>query len=317
MKTKSKAKTSDKTQPEAGVKSGVKTKERSIPGSLITMLLKIQKNEITEHHIYSRLAGSIKGEKNVKVLKKIAADEKTHYEFWKNYTSADVKPGRWRIFKFYWTSRIFGLTFGLKLMERGEAAAKINYEALSEYIRDAKKIAHEEDVHENQLLSLIEEEKLEYAGSIVLGLNDALVELTGALAGLTFALQNTKLIALAGLITGIAASFSMAASEYLSQRTDADAESPLKSAVYTGIAYIITVILLIMPYLLFTHFMICLAMTLLIALFIIFFFNYYISVAKDLDFKARFLEMAFISLGVSAITFLIGVLIRQFLGIEV
>jgi len=63
--------------------------------------------------------------------------------------------------------------------------------------------------------------------------------------------------------------------------------------------------------------MICLAGTLTIAILIIFFFNYYISVAKDLNFKERFFEMSFISLGVSAITFLIGVLIRQFLGIEI
>jgi VIT1/CCC1 family predicted Fe2+/Mn2+ transporter len=87
--------------------------------------------------------------------------------------------------------------------------------------------------------------------------------------------------------------------------------------VYTGIAYVTTVVLLIMPYLLVDHFMICLGLTLSIAIFIIFFFNYYIAVAKDLDFKARFFEMAFISLGVSAITFLIGVLIRQFIHIEI
>jgi VIT1/CCC1 family predicted Fe2+/Mn2+ transporter len=33
-----------------------------------------------------------------------------------------------------------------------------------------------------------------YLGSIVLGLNDALVELTGVLAGLTLALQNSEII---------------------------------------------------------------------------------------------------------------------------
>ena len=67
---------------------------------------------------------------------------------------------------------------------------------------------------------MIREKQLDYVGSIVLGLNDALVELTGALAGLTLALQNTRLIAIAGLITAIAASFSMAASEYLSNKSD-------------------------------------------------------------------------------------------------
>ena len=154
-------------------------------------------------------------------------------------------------------------------------------------------------------------------GSIVLGLNDALVELTGALAGFTFALQNTRLIAITGLITGIAASFSMAASEYLSQRSEGEGEKAFKSSLYTGTAYIITVILLILPYLLIEHFMIALGATLAIGIAIIFFFNYYISVAKDLNFKARFSEMAIISLGVSAITFLIGVLVRQFIGVDI
>jgi VIT1/CCC1 family predicted Fe2+/Mn2+ transporter len=292
-------------------------KQTDIPESIIPVLLKAQKNEITEYHIYAKLADSVKDEHNSSVLRKIGNDEKVHYEIWKKFTGVDVKPSRWKIFKFYWIAKIFGLTFGIKLMENGEAEAQINYEALTDYVKEAKKIAHDEDAHEKQLIALIEEERLDYVGSIVLGLNDALVELTGALAGFTFAMQNTKLIALAGLITGIAASFSMAASEYLSQRSEGDADTALKSAVYTGFAYVTTVFLLILPYLLVDHFMICLGMTLTIAILIIFFFNYYISVAKDLDFKARFFEMAFISLGVSVITFLIGVLIRQFIHIEI
>jgi len=288
-----------------------------IPDSIIPVLLEAQKNEITEYHIYTKLADSIKDNHNSDVLRKIGNDEKTHYEIWKKYTGKDVRPYRWKIFKFYWISKIFGLTFGIKLMENGEADAQINYEALIEYVKDAKKIAHDEEAHEKQLVALIEEERLDYVGSIVLGLNDALVELTGALAGFTFAMQNTRLIALAGLITGIAASFSMAASEFLSQRSEGEGETALKSSAYTFVAYVTTVILLILPYLLVNHFMVCLGLTLAIAICIIFFFNYYISVAKDLNFKARFFEMAFISLGVSAITFLIGVLIRQFVHIDI
>ncbi len=292
-------------------------KQIKVPETIIPVLLKAQQNEITEYHIYTKLADTVKDSHNSEVLRKIGSDELRHYDIWKRFTGRDIGPHRWRIFKYYWIAKIFGLTFGIKLMERGEAEAQINYHALSDYIKDAEKIAHDEDTHEKQLISLIEEEKLDYVGSIVLGLNDALVELTGALAGFTFAMQNTKLIALAGLITGIAASFSMAASEYLSQRSEGDGENALKSSVYTGMAYVTTVVLLIMPYLVFGHFMICLAVTLVIAVLIIFCFNYYISVAKDLDFKARFFEMAFISLGVSAITFLIGVVIRQFIHIEI
>jgi VIT1/CCC1 family predicted Fe2+/Mn2+ transporter len=143
------------------------------------------------------------------------------------------------------------------------------------------------------------------------------VELTGALAGLTFAFQDARLIGLAGLITGIAASFSMAASEFLSQKSEGNTANALKSSIYTGIAYIITVILLILPYLLLRNHFLSLGLTLLTAVLIIFIFNFYISVAKDYNFKKRFFEMFFLSLGVALLSFVIGYLLNHFLKIEV
>lgn len=284
---------------------------------LLNQLVAAQMNEITEYHIYSRLAKKIKSRENSRILMKIAEDERKHHDFWKEYTKREAKPRKWKIFTFFWVSRIFGLTFGIKLMERGEEQAQINYEKITRAIPEASHIVEEEDAHEKELISLIEEERLNYVGSIVLGLNDALVELTGALAGLTFALQNTRLIALAGLITGVAASFSMAASEYLSTKSEGEGEKALKSALYTGIAYITTVLLLILPYLLLTNYLLCLLLTLTAALLIILFFNFYISIAKDYSFKKRFFEMAGLSLGVAVFTFGIGYLIRILLGIEV
>jgi len=275
-----------------------------------------QKNEITEYHIYQRLARRVKND-NAAVLKNIAEDELKHYHFWKKYSGKEVKPNRWKVFKFYWITRLMGLTFGIKLMENGEAGAQEKYNEALDYIPEAKSIVEDEDQHEEELIGMIREKSLDYVGSIVLGLNDALVELTGALAGMTLALQNTRLIATAGLITGIAASFSMGASEYLSNKSEGNHQKALPSALYTGVAYIITVFILIMPYLLVDNYFVCLAMTLALAILIIFFFNYYISVAKDLKFKKRFLEMAILSLGVAALTFGISYFVRMFFGVEV
>ena len=202
-------------------------------------------------------------------------------------------------------------------MEKGEEGAQKEYEQACEYIPEARQIVVDEDEHEKALIDLLEEKKLNYVGSIVLGLNDALVELTGTLAGLTFALQNTRLIAVAGLITGIAASFSMAASEYLSTKSEGNGANALASSIYTGLAYIGTVVVLILPYLLFTNYFLCLAMTLSFAILVILFFNYYIAIAKDLNFRKRFWEMFTISMGVAAFTFGIGYLIRVFLGVDV
>jgi len=291
--------------------------EKKISDELIRTLLAAQKNEITEHHIYTRLANKIRDPRNSKILLDIAGDELRHYSFWKEFTGKDVRPSRWKIFKFFWISRLLGITFGIKLMERGEEQAVINYGFIAQSIPDADRIMADEDAHEKELIGLIEEEHLKYMGSVVLGLNDALVELTGTLAGLSFALQNTRLIAIAGLITGIAASLSMAASEYLSTKSDESGENPLKSSIYTGIAYVITVAILIAPYLLLDHYLLCLAMTLVNAILIILIFNFYISVARDLPFTKRFLEMCAISLGVAALSFAIGYGVRVLIGIDV
>jgi VIT1/CCC1 family predicted Fe2+/Mn2+ transporter len=279
-------------------------------------VLKFQQTEITEYHIYKRLAKKVTPAENAQIIEQIAEDELRHYNGWKKYTNQEVEPRWFIVWFYYFISVVFGFTFGIKLMEQGEESVQESYASVSQDIPEAKQFQHEEDEHEEQLINMLDEERLQYAGSVVLGLNDALVELTGALAGLTLALQNVKLIALSGLITGIAASMSMAASEYLSTRSEDTTKQPVRAAIYTGIAYIITVALLVMPYLLFENYILDLVITLTTAVLIIAVFNYYISVAKGEPFRERFLEMAGLSLGVVALSSIIGYLIRNWLGIE-
>jgi len=277
----------------------------------------LQQEEINGKYTCECLAEIVKDDHNKKILKGIAIEEQKHYDIWKKYTGQDIQPKRYKIRFFFWVSRLFGLTFGIRLMELGEEAAQKAYSEILEEIPEAALVLKEEEKHENELMEMIDEEGLHYAGSVVLGLNDALVELTGALAGLTFAFQNTRIIALAGLITGVSASFSMAASEYLSTKSKESDQDPLRSAVYTGIAYIFTVILLVMPYLLSSNFYFALAWTIINAILVIAVFNYYISVARGYQFRKRFLEMAFISLGVALFSFILGILIRSWLGVDI
>jgi len=285
--------------------------------ALRKQVLTFQQTEITEYHIYKRLAKKIDSPENVKIIEQIAEDELRHYNGWKKYTNEDIQPRWFFVWFYYFISVVFGFTFGIKLMEQGEELVQKNYADVSAAIPEAKKFQHEEDVHEERLINMLDEERLRYAGSVVLGLNDALVELTGALAGLTLALQNEKLIALSGLITGIAASMSMAASEYLSTRSEDTGKHPVRAALYTGIAYIITVMLLVLPYLILGNYILDLIIALVTAVIIIAIFNYYISVAKGESFRARFTEMALLSLSVAAFSFVIGYFIRKWLGIEV
>jgi len=128
-----------------------------------TQLLAIQENEITESHIYARLAASVKDEKNAEILAQIAKDERRHYEGWKKYTGESVSPNRWKIWMYTLMSRVFGFTFGVKLMERGEKKAQINYEKLIEAVPEAQTFLNEEDEHEKQLIDMLDEERLDAA----------------------------------------------------------------------------------------------------------------------------------------------------------
>lgn len=276
-----------------------------------------QENEITEHVIYSRLAMLVPQKNNRKVLSEIAADELRHYEFWKTITKTTVKPNMLRVRFFLLIARICGLTFAVKLLESQEDSAQETYGALKGSVPDIQLIIDDEGKHEHQLLALIDEERLKYVSSIVLGLNDALVELTGALAGLTLALQNTRLVAIVGLITGIAASMSMAASEYLSTKQEDTTKNPVKASIYTGIAYVMTVLFLILPYLIVDNIFAALFFVMANACLIIFIFTYYVSVAKGLSMKHRFLEMAGLSFTIAGINFFVGWVIRAVFKIEI
>jgi VIT1/CCC1 family predicted Fe2+/Mn2+ transporter len=247
----------------------------------------------------------------------MAQEELDHYRIWQRYTSEEIAPDRGKIWAYSLISRLFGLTFGVKLMERAEAKATVTYDTLVPTFPEAEQILAQEIQHEKEIIALIDEKKLHYVGSVVLGLNDALVEFTGTLAGLTFALQNSRLIALVGLIMGVAAALSMAASEYLSQKSDAGGKNAFTASLYTGSAYFVTVAVLIAPFLLLESPFIALPLTLAGAVTIIVLFTWYTSVAQDLPFWKRFIEMAGLSLGIAAISFLIGMAIRAFLGVTI
>ena len=290
---------------------------KNVSEKSLKIVRKMQQNELDESIIYEKIARFAKGEQNKETLRRIAREERSHYETWKIFSGCELKPRYGKIFKFTLIARILGFTFAVKLMEKGEGIAQHEYEYLANEVEESKLIRSQEEEHEYALLQMLDEEKLQYVGSMVLGLNDALVELTGSLAGFAFALQNNRLIALSGLIVGISATFSMASSEFLAARSEGRTDA-LKSCSYTGIAYLITVIALIAPYLLFgaTQYIPALICMIGVVILIILGFTYYTSVAQDQKFGSRFFEMAAISIGVALISFIVGILAKKFLGID-
>ena len=284
----------------------------------LKQVLELQQNEATEGLIYRRIARFVKKEEDRRVLERIAQEEEAHAAVWQGYTGREVAPNMRRVRLYSFLARVLGYTFAIKRMENGEKGAQGIYEKLSLTIPEAERIMHDEEAHEQALIAMLDEERLKYVGSMVLGLSDALVELTGTLAGLTFALQNTKLVALSGLITGVSATLSMASSEYLSAKSEGRTDA-LKSCTYTGVAYCITVALMVLPYLLLPEQSYGLALGIMLAVVIaeIALFSYYVSVTQDRPFGARFGEMAGISLGVAVLAFGIGLLAKALLGLDV
>ena len=278
------------------------------------VLLSQLRNELTEAAVYARLAELEKDANNKDILKRISADETKHAHMIADILGVEARPstfkGAWTVF----CARVFGVTFTLKSMERGENTASRTYREILKTYPQLAMIADDEDRHESELIGMLNDERLNNMGAIVLGLNDALVELTGALAGFTFALGDSTKIAKLGLITGFAAAMSMAASSFLSARAEAqdgeENKNAVKTAAYTGIAYVLTVLLLVAPYAFLPCATLALAVMLLSAFGIIAFFNFYLSVARGTSFFRGFSVMAGISTAVALVSYAFGYLLR-------
>lgn len=282
----------------------------------LAIVRRMQDNEATDQRVYAALAKQASLQKNSEILEKMSHDEGLHCAVWGRYTGIEAKADMFRVWLFVVLGKIFGLVFVINLMEGGEDDSAENYRKLMEELPEARSIMEDETRHEAQLAAMIHEEKLSYISSMVLGLNDALVELTGALAGFTLALNDNRMVGMAGFITGVAATLSMAASEYLSKKADTSEKHPLKAAVYTGVAYMITVAFLLLPYIVFESPLVALGFCLFDAALIILGFTYFVSVVRKESFIRGFTEMITISFSVAGISFLIGWAARSWLNID-
>ncbi len=248
-------------------------------------------------------------------LKLLLEDERRHYNILSKLFAREEEANPW-IVKFYMLlSAIFGVYFIIKLIKRRKERLKEQYKEVGSSFNPIREILREEEMHIKQLDLQLKDERAKYIGSTVLGLNDALVEMTGSLTGLTFALQNSILIAISSLVVGVSAALSMAASEFLSRRAEGD-RNPLKGAIYTGIAYISVVILLVTPFFLLKESIQALLTSLGVAISLVAFFSWYISVVRETSSREEFFTMVTLSLGVAFVAYLVGEGFSLFLGIS-
>lgn len=282
------------------------------------ILLRIQQSEMTEAAAYHAMADAIKDEHNREALTRVADEIASQAKALETYTNKQLAADERKVKRYARMAHIFGFTFAAKLMDRRKIKFVNHSKKLLSEMPEVEKMQADEQKRDDELFALLNEKRLSYVGAMILGMNDAIVEITGTLAGLTLAMQNTRLIALSGLITGVAATLSMAASEYLAERSDGKGDAA-KSGLMTGGAYFITVVILLLPYLILDDKMYLLAMGIMLVLVVLILagFNFYTSVARDVSFGKNFGQMCAISLGVAVLSFVLGYAVRTFLGVDV
>jgi VIT1/CCC1 family predicted Fe2+/Mn2+ transporter len=274
-------------------------------------LLTFQRNEITEHHVYAAFARQAQGT-NRDLLARIAADELRHYEQFRTFTGCDVQPNRLKIAFYRLCAMVFGFTFGIRLMERGEKQAQEAYRHFGDSLPAMVETMEEENRHERTLIDMIDEENLSYMGSMVLALNNSIQEFSGIAAGLTFALQtNAQAIGVTVLISGLAATLAMSASEYLSQKAEAQPSqghhrNPWKAVLYAGGIYLFIVLTIVIPYFLIRNAHAALAVALGGVGLILTVFTFFMAIVKGLRYRKVLLEALGVALVVVAASFLIG-----------
>jgi VIT1/CCC1 family predicted Fe2+/Mn2+ transporter len=286
------------------------------------------RTELTEHLVYATLANHEKNPGNKEVLEKLSRQEQQHYEFWKTLLPADgtaqssiVKPYAFTVFFTPLLRTIFGATFVAKLLEKNEVKAVATYEHLllkipASHQAQLRAIIEDEKTHELALIGQLQEKRIDYLGFIVLGLADAIVEITGVHAGFLGVTGETLIAGIAGVIVGFAAAISMGSASYLQAKQDTN-KSPFISALATGLSYFFSVILLAFPYFLIRSMVPAFIISTSIGLILVALFSFYGAIIFDRKFWREFGEAATLMLATAGATFILGTLLGKAFHLKV
>ena len=284
-------------------------------------ILRYCEDEFTDHLVYHRLAEREKDQAKKNILEQLSKQEEDHYRFWNSLIQSHSPKIKHGFIGFVIVLRyVFGLTFVIKFLERHEEHVIDEYKSvLSEFKgKDQEyleKMIGEEEKHEKYFISQINEGVVKYLGFIVLGLADAIIEISGVHAGFLGITSSTTMAGVAGLVVGFAAAISMGAAAYLQAKQD-PTRNPVTSAIITGISYILAVTLLALPYFLTGYMVFAFTISLLAALLLTAYFTFYSAILFDRSFSREFLESAGLTLATAAATFFFGELIGRLFGIH-
>ena len=281
-------------------------------------------DEWSDYTLYDRLSRTVDSHSPfAQVLKHLSATERGHYEFWKKYVPND-EP-RLAKLKLYWIlflRRFLGLTFATRYLDRHEENVVKEYKGLAGLIPDSDRAAFnamvaDEMEHEKAFAMKVESSAIRYISFVVLGLADALVEISGIHAGWLGLFEKTEIAGLAGVIAGGAASLAMASAAFAQAKQGFQGSARL-SAIYTGVSYFVTAIILATPYFLTSNMILALATSLTLAVIILAVTTWYSVVIQEKHFLRDFVEILGILFATTILVFGLGAIVSaEFPGIRV
>jgi VIT1/CCC1 family predicted Fe2+/Mn2+ transporter len=271
-------------------------------------------DELTEHVVYHDLALREKDPTNRGALEQLSEKERMHYEFWKTLLPApkaeEVHARRYAVRGILLFRTIFGVTFTTKLLEAQKNDALKKYRDILGSIPESHKkrlleIIEDERSYERTLIAQLKEKRVSYIGFIVLGLADAIVEITGVHAGFLGVTGSTLLAGIAGVVVGFAASISMGSASYLQAK-----QEPKKSAILSGVltwgSYLGSVILLALPYFLIRVMVPAFIVSTSVGIVLVAGFTFYGAIVFDRKFWREFGETVGLMLATALATFILG-----------
>ena len=284
-------------------------------------LVRYCEDEYTDHLVYRKLAVRETDSERRQILEQLSRQEEEHYEFWKDALNGYLPRPRRLFLNFVVLLRyFFGLTFAIKFLERHEKQVIEEYWRIrpqfdGEAGARLEQIIADEEKHEEFCIGQINEGVVKYLGFIVLGLADAIIEITGVHAGFLGVTGSTTMVGVAGLIVGFAAAISMATAAYLQAKQGTERNS-LTSALITGFSYILAVVFLALPYFLTGHMLQAFALSLAMAMLLTAYFTLYSAVLFERRFGKEFLETTLLILGTAVATYLFGDFLGRIFGIH-
>ena len=283
-------------------------------------------DEYTDYAVYTKLSSRQKknNPKFSEALSNLASAEKRHYEFWRKYSSDSSKPPKARsmvVRLVLFLRFLFGASFAIKFLEKHEDKVIKQYKSVEHLIPEQDRSEFElmvadEQEHEKMFAEQMQGSYVKYISFVILGLADAIVEISGIHAGSLGIYTSTELTGLAGIVAGAAASIAMASAAF-AQAKQGFQGSPSISAVFTGISYFVNAVVLATPYFLTRNMSVAISISVILAIIIIAFVSYYNSVISDSSFVRDFSELAGIMLGATVALYFFGSFIRALLGITI